>query len=84
MASMNEVREGLEILSKYYDADDICGCAAEHDVFYAGGEDPVIDLASEEDIANPEDPNLSEEDRERMKALGWFIEKDSGGWAIFT
>jgi hypothetical protein len=83
MASMNQIREGLEILSKYTDADDICSCAAEHDVFYAGP-DTVIDLASEEDSEDPEDQNMSPEDRERMKELGWFIDSESGSWAHFT
>lgn len=80
MASMNQIREGLEILSKYYDAESVNGTAAEHDIFYAGP-DTVIDLASEEDSDDPVDANMSPEDRERMEALGWFIDGSSGSWA---
>jgi hypothetical protein len=82
MASMNQIREGLDILSRYYDAEGVSSCAAEHDIFYAGPY--VIDLASEEDTNSPVDTKMSPEDRARMEELGWFIDGESGTWAHFT
>lgn len=36
MASINQLRRGLDILAKYCDPDDTCGCCAEHDEVFAG------------------------------------------------
>jgi len=71
MASMLEVAEGLQILSKYCDADDCGHIAAEHDILYAGPDDF--------------DPGvMSEEDRARMKELGWHMDDEFDCWARFV
>jgi hypothetical protein len=42
---------------------------AEHDILYAG---PL----------NGE--GVNEEDQEKLKALGWHLDMEAGGWAIFV
>ena len=68
MATMYSVRRGLEILSKYTKDDDYV--CAEHDIFYAGP-----DTGTE---------GMSEEDVAELKELRWFVDNDSGSWAVFT
>ena len=43
---------------------------AEHDIFYAGP-----DTGTE---------GMSEEDVAELKELRWFVDNDSGSWAVFT
>lgn len=83
MASMNQIREGLEILCKYADDPDDCNSFdAQHDIVYSGPD--VLDLASPEDAENPVDTRISKEDHARLLALRWFIDRESGSWAHFT
>ena len=65
-------KEGIDILAKYIDADDISAMCAQHDILYVGGE-LLTDYAH---------GVISEEDVTRLKELGWFIDEES--WACYT
>ena len=67
-----QFKEGIDILAKYIDPEDLCATCAQHDIFYVGGE-----LLT--DYANGV---ISEEDATRLKELGWFIDEES--WACYT
>lgn len=43
-----------------------CYIACEHDILYAGAYADKV----------------TEEDREDLESLGWFVDKDTGSWAI--
>lgn len=68
MASINQIIGGLSILSKYEDPEDCCGICAEHDIIHA------CPSVGESDV--------SEEDRAKLKELGWGFAEDS--WYRFT
>jgi hypothetical protein len=64
---MNTVIQGLQILGKYCDPDNVCGMCAEHDVIYAAP-----------DIREHE---LAVYDSAKLKELGWEYE-DGVGWRL--
>jgi hypothetical protein len=73
MPKLGAVIEGLEILAKYSkNGRESHGVAAEHEIIYAGGSD-IEEL-----------DDIPEEDRERLKELGWFWAEDVSSWAIYT
>lgn len=59
---------GMQIISKYVSEEDPCLMCSEHDIFYCGGGNLPV----------------SEEDRQELDQLGWFISEDCDSWAFFT
>jgi len=68
MASINQLRRGLDILAKYCDPDDPCGCCAEHDEIFSGHDASKV----------------SAEDKKALKELGWTFDSGIGSWHHFT
>ena len=58
MATVREIREGLEILAKYLPNENVQFGGAEHDILFA------VD----------ESINVSSEDAVLLEALGWFVD----------
>lgn len=71
MATFNSILKGLEIFAKY--GDDDCLVSATHDLIYVG-----LDGLEESNHI------LSEEDRKKLKDLGWHWEENVCSWAIFV
>lgn len=69
MAKIGDVIEGLEILAKYAaQGRESHDIAAEHDILYG-----------------PQDPGtMTDEDKERLKALNWFVDGETDSWAHFV
>ena len=74
MSSINDIRQGLDILAKYCDPDKEY-VSAEHDQIWAGPSIPCIeDETGETDpVPAPEAP-ITKEDHEKLDQLGWFID----------
>jgi hypothetical protein len=68
VANLLCVIEGLQILAKYVDANSN-DVAAEHDVIYG----PYA-----------ADLNITDEDKEKLEELGWFIDSEVDSWAVFV
>lgn len=66
MATKAQIMGGLEILAKYVDDDYQWFIRPGHDQIWAGYDDGSI----------------TEEDREKLHALGWFA--DEGSWSRFV
>lgn len=62
MASINNIKAGLDLLSHYVRPDDLEGVRAEHDIIYVGDGDT----------------NLPHEHAEHLGNLGWHFEEDVG------
>jgi len=71
MATINQIKLGLEILSKYTDAD-VAQVDAQHDEICC----EPIDLKPDQ---------LEDSDRTKLDELGWFWDEDEEkGWCSFT
>lgn len=70
MASIKQLKEGLEILSKYFDENDNFLVEGRHDEILVGGEN-TADLVSVEDY-------------QKLKELGWGIDSENECWRKFT
>ncbi|KKL78021.1 hypothetical protein LCGC14_2029020 [marine sediment metagenome] len=89
MSTIANVRRGLEIFEKYKGAKSYC-TNAEHDVLYGpeGGDNVQTDEAGEfVSCDQPYDEDmkkLTDKDRKKLLSWDWFIDSDTGHWAIFT
>lgn len=70
MATIREIREGLEIFEKHLGPDYSIG-GAEHDILYVAPED--------EDKLQ-----LTEEEKQKLDDLGWHLSSEDFGWARFV
>ncbi len=66
--SARRVLEGLQIILS---VDPTARCEAQHDIFYCSEYESTY-------------KKMSENERARMKQLGWFKDKDSESWGFFT
>ena len=69
MAKYSDVIRGLQLLMEA--EGDVHSICAEHDIIYAG----------------PDEPSLAdgyEKQREQMEKHGWHIDSESGRWALFV
>jgi hypothetical protein len=72
MATKNQIMGGLNILASYCNGDDLGRdgdnefMRAEHDQIWAG----------------PDADSVTQEDKEKLEALGWFVSEDA--WSRFT
>ena len=69
MRTAKEVVEGIQIIMKYEDEPDF---AVEHDVIYCG------------DDSGNAITKMSNEDKEKMSGLRWFIDEQYDCWSIFV
>jgi hypothetical protein len=66
-------KEGLDILAKHIDAEDVNAVYAEHDQIWIG---------ADEDLTDPTQSSISTEEVERLKELGWRVDEES--WSCYT
>ena len=69
MATLKEVRDGLNILSKYLSKGEESYVTAQHDILFAG---PGLD------------GGISDEDKKKLEDLGWHFDEEFDCWARFT
>lgn len=72
MATCASVIEGMQILMKYQEPDDIFGVSAEHDVLYCG---PSLSEL---------EGKLTDEEKQKLDDLGWHEDSEGDCWACFT
>ena len=75
MASINQLRRGLDIIAKYCDPDKMSVCA-DHDIIYAGGEDAANEMSRRCQMTR-----MTDEDKVELKKMGWHFDEDSNSWA---
>ena len=80
MAQISDVIEGLTILAKYVDASKHC-VSAEHDVIYAGPNEPGDHNDDDSTVSNTLVTGI---DAARLLELGWHIDSEVESWARFV
>lgn len=66
MATLSDVKAGIDLIAKYFDDDEVCEISTSDDFLVISG---PISLISNEDAA-------------RLESLGWECNEGAGDWGI--